>query len=773
MADCEHGTSSDGKLRLKFCRRGKIWTAKHSGITYKITGWPTFGEFRILRDGVDWMDRTFGSFDVAKSVAADIAQATGGESNKTILEAWERQKNTGRRKKNPKDWKPIGVIGDMNPIEHWGGIVYETPYGIEMLYFQESEGTVYVHRIDISDDVIADLNWVDWKDVSSYTGVSVTELKEAARSDNALARAQVYEAVGSYHGFSELDLEPEVLSLEAAEKKYGADADAAHQKRNPGRRRKTRRRRKKNVDDDHPEYHRRNLILDQELALEAMNWHGGQGSYVYSLASTAMNDYVSPSMIDAAVNELERDLSKIKKKSDRKELENLIGELDMRARGSEEFTTKEYGVGDVDSGYATWLMEDDTVANPSKKRRSKKTTKKKAAKKGARCKKGQLKVKRKGYTRKDGTKVKGSTFCIKDQGKPGRGPDLVPEIKEGTLGGPGYTKKKAAARHRLLSTCVKKYGYEKCLGKLNYLGVVGKNTWPKSRLAKIDADRNWLVKKYGGEGSFGPRKNPTMSKREFEAFFKSEVLPAVAARYERDGIPDKPARREEWNNTVDAFIRSGELHESAENWSHPKWLETAKVRHFNPRHGRQRNTHDPSKSEKAFLSNAKAADRELTDAVLALEKSQVGSSIQHLVRAGYFMGAADCHRGYFGPIGPEAHDWEKRLKELQKSMGQWGRNAQDWLRDHPPRQRNSAGLWVAIYEGSDETYCAVASTESAAAKEVMRKHKASWDRWLKSPGAPKGATAPKVSRSDIYLSRLDNPGVKLKKRRRSKKKMRK
>ena len=65
-----------------------------------------------------------------------------------------------------------------------------------------------------------------------------------------------------------------------------------------------------------------------------------------------------------------------------------------------------------------------------------------------------------------------------------------------------------------------------------------------------------------------------MTKSEFEEYFRQEVLPHVVERYEQDGIPDKPARREAWNDTVDAYIRDRSLPEAAGNWSHPRWLET-------------------------------------------------------------------------------------------------------------------------------------------------------------------------------------------------------
>lgn len=84
-----------------------------------------------------------------------------------------------------------------------------------------------------------------------------------------------------------------------------------------------------------------------------------------------------------------------------------------------------------------------------------------------------------------------------------------------------------------------------------------------------------------------------MTKREFEGYFRSEVLPMVIDQYEQDGIVDKPARREAWNDTVDAYIADGILPESAGNWSHPKWLE--KKRFPNP--GKRKKNQSVSKSK--------------------------------------------------------------------------------------------------------------------------------------------------------------------------------
>ena len=68
-----------------------------------------------------------------------------------------------------------------------------------------------------------------------------------------------------------------------------------------------------------------------------------------------------------------------------------------------------------------------------------------------------------------------------------------------------------------------------------------------------------------------------MTKRQFEEMFRAEMLPRIAA-HERAGFPDKPRRRQAWNDTIDAYIRDRALPEAAGNWSHPRWLETARVK---------------------------------------------------------------------------------------------------------------------------------------------------------------------------------------------------
>lgn len=131
--------------------------------------------------------------------------------------------------------KYIGIIGDVNPIEHWGGIIYDAGYGPHVTYFQSYEDMVSVYDFPIEDNVLEDLNWVDWNAVAKSIGMPVSELKEHAVSPNVFARASVYEAVGGYYGFGELDPYAEEMTIKQAERKWGRAVDAAHRAQSKAR----------------------------------------------------------------------------------------------------------------------------------------------------------------------------------------------------------------------------------------------------------------------------------------------------------------------------------------------------------------------------------------------------------------------------------------------------------------------------------------------------------------------------------------------------------
>ena len=52
--------------------------------------------------------------------------------------------------------------------------------------------------------------------------------------------------------------------------------------------------------------------------------------------------------------------------------------------------------------------------------------------------------------------------------------------------------------------------------------------------------------------------------------FTDHILPLVQEQFEQDGIPDIPARCEEWCNWTDMLCKDGEISDwQYGNWSHP------------------------------------------------------------------------------------------------------------------------------------------------------------------------------------------------------------
>ena len=126
-------------------------------------------------------------------------------------------------------------------------------------------------------------------------------------------------------------------------------------------------------------WHRRNLILpseidhpqagrDETLVGTLYAWHGGQDSAVYSLASTGDHDYVSASMIESAMDELERSLNRAPthRPVDVSDLVRALGEMNIILGHPEDFTTKNVLGEDVDSGYDDYGLGRDQIDNPPK-----------------------------------------------------------------------------------------------------------------------------------------------------------------------------------------------------------------------------------------------------------------------------------------------------------------------------------------------------------------------------------------------------------------------
>jgi uncharacterized protein DUF5771 len=104
---------------------------------------------------------------------------------------------------------------------------------------------------------------------------------------------------------------------------------------------------------------------------------------------------------------------------------------------------------------------------------------------------------RKSYVKSDGTRVK-STYvkpvCIKDLGKPGKGPKVIGKLTRGGLRKFGYdTHSKSSERHIALLKAINKDGYATIVRRVNAIHVLTKNTNPKLS-KKLESDLKFVEK---------------------------------------------------------------------------------------------------------------------------------------------------------------------------------------------------------------------------------------------------------------------------------------
>lgn len=117
-----------------------------------------------------------------------------------------------------------------------------------------------------------------------------------------------------------------------------------------------------------------------------------------------------------------------------------------------------------------------------------------------------MRIKRKGHyrhgyarkgTRVEGGRVSGSSFDIKDRGKKGRGPKILPALKKGKLG--VKFSQSASARRRQEAKHARREGEKKVIGRLRAVQILNKRTNPIIS-EKARADARWIA------GSFRGRK---------------------------------------------------------------------------------------------------------------------------------------------------------------------------------------------------------------------------------------------------------------------------
>lgn len=114
-------------------------------------------------------------------------------------------------------------------------------------------------------------------------------------------------------------------------------------------------------------------------------------------------------------------------------------------------------------------------------------------KKTTKCPKGQ--ILKKSYITKNGAKV--HTTCIKDMGKPGKGPQLfkIPKKDEGLLGDFGYELKNShEKRIKSIKKSIKENGELKVLRYLNAIRTLNKSN--ERNYNKLDKDVKWIQNKF-------------------------------------------------------------------------------------------------------------------------------------------------------------------------------------------------------------------------------------------------------------------------------------
>lgn len=138
----------------------------------------------------------------------------------------------GSRAQLPAKLHKMGTLGDVNPIDHGGGVVlgtYKTLANpkaegsfveyVETPFYEDDDDdpqrVVEVYRVSLDGNPMELYDWVDWSDIAAFADQPIEELQRLSRSSDPSARAYVVESLASYGGWRALDDRP--LKLTVAE----------------------------------------------------------------------------------------------------------------------------------------------------------------------------------------------------------------------------------------------------------------------------------------------------------------------------------------------------------------------------------------------------------------------------------------------------------------------------------------------------------------------------------------------------------------------------
>ncbi len=129
-------------------------------------------------------------------------------------------------------WIPIGTFGE---FPSGGGIVYRDNGGHAMIYAREGEtrDEIWVWRVDDATDK-ASISDYDLEEVSAYTGYPLEDIENAAKSDDPIVLAQVWEAIVMTHGALDIFGDPDWEDThDEVWSEYADDYNRAGKRANP------------------------------------------------------------------------------------------------------------------------------------------------------------------------------------------------------------------------------------------------------------------------------------------------------------------------------------------------------------------------------------------------------------------------------------------------------------------------------------------------------------------------------------------------------------
>ena len=138
------------------------------------------------------------------------------------------------------EWRLAGRIGDVDPIAHGGGFVYEDATGVyapEIAWFEHAPDEqwhrdggatpVTVYRIVVERDSEAEWWHERLADVAASAGLDPESLREQAGETDTMTRARLYSDLISYFGPYEFDQYPVTMTEDEAYAKYAAELKGA------------------------------------------------------------------------------------------------------------------------------------------------------------------------------------------------------------------------------------------------------------------------------------------------------------------------------------------------------------------------------------------------------------------------------------------------------------------------------------------------------------------------------------------------------------------